>query len=249
MQLVSDTDLPDHLTCLSDSLVAVPDDDQDFWLAYNQGVLSLCQPGKVLPISVDFVSGKARHRRLQGGGKSQAVAKACGLAQRKDLHILDATAGMGGDAFVLLGVGARVTSLERNPVVYSLLNDGFIRMARCGEPDLLAISSRWHLLHEAALDHLVSGTCYDVVYLDPMFPARKKEKAAVGKEMVAFHSIVGADTDADSLLEPALACAKFRVVVKRPKIAPVLMGRQPDLQLVGKSSRFDIYTKAKIVAG
>lgn len=249
MQLVSDVDLPDHLKHLSDNLVATTDDNQAFWLAYSQGCLSLCQPGKVLPISVDFVSGKARHRRLQGGGKSQAVAKACGLAQRKNLHILDATAGMGGDGFVLASIGAEVTSLERNPVVYSLLKDGFARMAGCGEPDLMAISSRWHLRHEAALDHMINGASYDVVYLDPMFPARKKEKAAVGKEMVAFHSIVGADTDADHLLEPALACAKFRVVVKRPKIAPVLMGKQPDLQLVGKSSRFDIYTKAKIVAG
>ncbi|BBI63970.1 hypothetical protein HSBAA_52760 [Vreelandella sulfidaeris] len=33
------------------------------------------------PLSVDFVSGKAAHRRRFGGGRGQLIAKACGLAR------------------------------------------------------------------------------------------------------------------------------------------------------------------------
>jgi len=57
-----------------------------------------------------------------------------------------------------------------------------------------------------------------------------------------FHQLVGPDSDADTLLAPALRLAVRRVVVKRPRIAPVLAARQPNLSLTGKSSRFDLYT-------
>jgi 16S rRNA (guanine1516-N2)-methyltransferase len=78
-----------------------------------------------------------------------------------------------------------------------------------------------------------------------MFPERAKS-ASVKKEMVAFHSLVGKDPDADGLLALALAAAKYRVVVKRPAKAPFLADAQPNYQLQGKSSRFDIYTIKKM---
>jgi 16S rRNA (guanine1516-N2)-methyltransferase len=80
----------------------------------------------------------------------------------------------------------------------------------------------------------------DVVYLDPMFPARSKS-AQVKKEMQVFHQLVGTDPDADQLLELARACAKKRVVVKRPRIAPELAAARPSYTLTGKSNRYDIY--------
>ena len=80
-----------------------------------------------------------------------------------------------------------------------------------------------------------------MVYLDPMFPERKKS-AQVKKEMQIFHALIGADLDADQLLENALERANYRVVVKRPRIAPFLNNQKPSYQLEGKSSRYDIYT-------
>ncbi len=85
----------------------------------------------------------------------------------------------------------------------------------------------------------------DVVYLDPMFPERQKS-ADVKKEMRAFHRLVGADADADDLLAPALAAARYRVVVKRPRKAPDLAGRPPSHRVEGKSSRFDVYALQKL---
>lgn len=80
----------------------------------------------------------------------------------------------------------------------------------------------------------------DVVYLDPMFPHRDKS-ALVKKEMQLFRPVVGDDPDASALLEAALACARYRVVVKRSRRAPAIEGVAPGLTLEGKSSRYDVY--------
>ncbi len=81
-----------------------------------------------------------------------------------------------------------------------------------------------------------------VIYLDPMFPHRDKS-ALVKKEMRVFRPLVGDDLDAPALLEAALALATHRVVVKRPRKAPIIDGPKPSHGLEGKSSRYDIYPK------
>lgn len=193
----------------------------------------------------DFVAGSVAHRLNFGGGKNQSIAKAVGLNKRRSLHILDATAGLGRDAFVFASLGAEVTLLERNPVVYALLYDGLARareFARLeNESDLAAILQRMTLLQQQGSEFLTAtDSRFDVIYLDPMFPERKKT-ALVKKEMRAFHEVVGADEDADNLLAPAMSRAVYRVVVKRPRLAGFLAQQVPSYQLEGKSSRFDIY--------
>ena len=80
----------------------------------------------------------------------------------------------------------------------------------------------------------------DVVYLDPMYPHREKS-ALVKKDMRAFQTLVGSDTDADALLTPALALASKRVVVKRPDFAQPLAGVKPTMAIQTKKNRFDVY--------
>ncbi len=82
-----------------------------------------------------------------------------------------------------------------------------------------------------------------MVYLDPMYP-HKKKSALVKKEMRVFQSLVGADDDADGLFEPAFALATKRVVVKRPDYAEFLDGKTPSTQIETKKNRFDVYVKA-----
>lgn len=194
-------------------------------------------------ILVDFASGAASYRRLHGGGKNEAIAKACGLHKKRDLTILDATAGLGRDAFVLASLGASVTMVERNPVVAALLFDGLRRGAAITE--LSWLNERMQLLHSSALAALQQHAAVDVVYLDPMFPARDKS-ALVKKEMRAFHDVVGSDTDADALLAPALQLAQKRVVVKRPGYAEFLALHTPTMSVTGKNNRFDVYINAAI---
>src|SRR5690625_6989143 len=64
--------------------------------------------------------------------------------------------------------------------------------------------------------------------------------------MRAFHQLVGRDDDADDLLLSALGQARYRVVVKRPRKAPLLAQREPSYQLSGKTTRFDVYAQRKL---
>jgi 16S rRNA (guanine1516-N2)-methyltransferase len=193
------------------------------------------------PVRAEFVTGKAGYRREHGGGSGQLIAKAVGLKRSSVvLHILDATAGLGQDAYVLAGLGCHVTLLERSPIIHALLADGLLRARANAEARPLV--DRMTLVAAQGSDWLVgqSSPVADVIYLDPMFPHRGKA-AKVKKEMAVFRSVVGADADAESLLAAALHSAPCRVVVKRPRRAPVIGEWTPTLKLEGKSSRYDIY--------
>lgn len=195
-------------------------------------------------IAVDFLAGANHHRRLHGGGRGQPVAKAIGLKAGNIIpSVLDCTAGLGRDAFVLAALGCRVQLCERSPLVHLLLEDGLQRALASDDVSVRDIVARMTLLPlDAAMQMaaLADADRPDVVYLDPMFPERRKT-AAVKKDMAVFHTLVGADADADSLLPLALAAARYRVVVKRPRHAPHLAGQKPGLVLEGESTRFDIY--------
>jgi len=90
------------------------------------------------------------------------------------------------------------------------------------------------------LQNLSESDRPDVVYLDPMYPHRRKS-ALAKKEMQLLRQLVGDDEDASELLLAALASAKQRVVVKRPRLAPVLVGSAPGFQITAPNTRFDIY--------
>ena len=202
------------------------------------------------PIRCDFTSGASSHRRKYGGGNGQAIAKAVGISGKFAPQVLDLTAGMGGDGFVLATLGCQILLLERNSIVHSLLDDGLRRASLAGQADteLAAITSRISLLNTDAgsyLQALPAEPCADIIYLDPMFPERKKS-AKVKKEMQAFHGIVGADEDASELLELALARARYRVVVKRSSSAGYLADTAPSYSLEGKSTRFDVFALQKL---
>ncbi|WP_034917805.1 MULTISPECIES: 16S rRNA (guanine(1516)-N(2))-methyltransferase RsmJ [Erwinia] len=191
-------------------------------------------------IRVDFTSGAMDHRRRFGGGRGEAVAKAAGIKSGYLPTVIDATAGLGRDAFVLAALGCEVRMFERHPVVAALLDDGLQRGYR--HPEIGGwLRARLTLIHASSLAALAAiDDRPDVVYLDPMYPHRQKS-ALVKKEMRVFQSLVGADDDADGLLEPARRLAKKRVVVKRPDYAPPLAGIATTSAIVTKSHRFDIY--------
>jgi 16S rRNA (guanine1516-N2)-methyltransferase len=205
-------------------------------------------------IKANFHGATTTYRRKQGGGKGQMIAKAAGVRSGVHPHVLDATAGLGGDGFVLASLGCRVTLLERVPAVRALLEDGLAQARAHGlahDAELVEVLDRMTLVEADSLNYLrglANADWPDVVYLDPMFPVRGKS-ASVKKEMRVFHSLVGADPDADGLLPAALVCAKYRVVVKRPRIAPTLAGPEPNHVLQGKSNRYDIYTMQKLPDG
>lgn len=220
----------------------------DYSLLFSDGRISLqnerdIKQGLVL---VDFCSGGVAHRRRFGGGKGQLVAKAVGITAKCKPRVFDATAGLGKDAFVLATLGCAVQMMERSPVAHTLLADGLRRgRGEASEQDeeLVAILQRMELLSGDSIEYMATTPdMADVVYLDPMFPERQKS-AAVKKEMTAFHSVVGVSLEEDAaLLQAALNAARYRVVVKRPRIAPNLGNVSPNVCYEGKSSRYDVYT-------
>lgn len=226
--------------------------EEGLYLIVNGDRLSLQQGGKKAPgpVMVDFVSGASAHRRKYGGGNGQSIAKAVGISGAYKPSVLDATAGLGRDAFVLATLGCDVTMIERHPVVYLLLKSG-LQCAQ-GENEVSDIMSRMELLQGNSIELLASWFEQglpqpDIVYLDPMFP-HSKASAEAKKEMKLFRSLVGADLDEDQLWAQANEIARCRVVVKRPAKAPPLAGKAPSYVLAGKANRFDIYSKAKVAA-
>lgn len=216
--------------------------EADYVLRLGPAGLALQELGPQAPgpLLVDFLHGAQAHRRLQGGGAGQMIAKAVGIQSGVRPVILDATAGLGRDAFVLAQLGCPVTLIERQPLVAALLRDGLARAA--DDPEVAPIVARMQLRQGDAIAQITGWTEAppQVIYLDPMFPHREKS-SLVKKEMSMLRPLVGDDDDAPALLAAALALASHRVVVKRPRKAPVVAGRPPGYALEGKSSRFDIY--------
>jgi len=223
-----------------------------FHLCFGFNGLSLQQGGvkpgkKRTEVQVDFSHGASAHRRKFGGGQGQDIAKAIGVTAYKP-SVIDATAGLGRDSFVLATLGCQVTAFERQPVVAALLSDGLSRAAR--DPEIADIIERIQLEHGSSHELLTpaehEADMVDVVYLDPMFEHDEKNKAQVKKDMQAFRQVVGQDDDADDLLARAYACARCRVVVKRARKARPLADKEPTYSLTGKANRFDVYVKAKV---
>lgn len=210
----------------------------DFVLVYTEQCLQLqaCQDKLGKPFSIDFLQGRLAYRAQHGGGIKQALAKAVGMKSGVRPQIIDATAGLGRDAFILANLGCEVLMLERNPIVFSLLQDALLRAKEYADFNL-----KLSLQRVDAVTYLSQQTETDVVYLDPMFPERKKS-ALVKKEMQILHKIVGQQLDEQQLLKTALAIASKRIVVKRPNWALPIAGQQPSFVIKNQHYRFDCYS-------
>jgi 16S rRNA (guanine1516-N2)-methyltransferase len=241
--------LAENAAAWAERLGLAQEGEAQFSLQLGEQGLQLVELGPQAPgpVRVDFVEGAVAHRRLFGGGTGQMIAKAVGVQPGVRPRVLDATAGLGRDGFVLASLGCSVTLIERQPLIAALLEDGLARAA--GDRDVGPIVAQMRLLTGNAIELMNTwqGEPPQVIYLDPMFPHRDKS-ALVKKEMRLFRPFVGDDLDAPALLQAALALASHRVVVKRPRKAPIIAGGKPAYALEGKSSRYDIYPLKKLQA-
>ena len=186
--------------------------------------------------------------------------------------IMDATAGLCRDAWAMASYGCPVMAFERSPWLNWMQRDALAQAL--ANPDTQACASRLTLVHSDAaswlndwLTHYSANntpapdesTSVDAVktspmtspiraiYLDPMYPERKKS-AAVKKDMQVLHQLIGADTDSDKLLTAALRAAQHgfieRVVVKRPISSEPLINPwqvSPTHTHESKKTRYDVY--------
>jgi len=193
---------------------------------------------------VDFVGGATGRRFRAGEGRGQALAKAAGFAAGVTPEIVDATAGLGRDAFLFASLGARVTLIERSAVMHDLLAEGLER-ARAEGGRYSETVARMTLIHGDSCS-LLGQLNPQVVLVDPMHPPRSNT-ALVKKEMRLIREIVGTDPDAEHLMQVALEAARNRVVLKWPRLAkPIPTLPKPSHQITGKSTRYDVFVKARI---
>ena len=216
-------------------LHVLPYAQQDYQLALQQG------GSRDSPLSIHFSEGALAHRRKYGGGRKQPLARAIGIKPGHCPSVVDATAGLARDAFVLACLGCRVHMLERSVVIAALVEDG-LRRARQDSETAAVIQDKLFLMSGDAKQLLaaIAAQDKDVIYLDPMYPPRTKS-ALVKKEMRLLRGLVGDDGDTSQLLAIALRQAQKRVVVKRPRLAPPLQGPPPSIAIESKNTRYDIY--------
>ena len=157
---------------------------------------------------------------------------------------MDATAGLGEDSFLLAAAGFEVTLRER---VFQQSGDHRVALARAlDDPDLADIAARMHVRAGDSIEALRAlATPPDVVYLDPMFPERRKS-AAVKKKFQLLHRLERPceDSEGEELLAAAIAARPRKVVVKRPVKGPYLANVKPSHSVAGKAVRYDVIVPA-----
>ncbi len=169
---------------------------------------------------------------------SELVVKAARMKNMPDHPVLlDATAGMGEDSFLLAAFGFNVKLYERNPVMADLLEDALNRAK--ADPGTAEIAGRMELFREdsiVAMSHLSYHA--DVILLDPMFPERQKS-AKVKKKFQLIHTLEAPCEDEEELLSAAIMAAPAKIIIKRPIKAPFLADRKPSYDVRDKIIRYD----------
>ncbi len=189
----------------------------------------------------DFLKGSVNYRQRFGGGRGQHLARAVGFKPGLNPLVVDATAGLGRDAFHLASLGAKVTLIERSHHIFELLRTG-LDLARDAGGVASEIVGRMTLVKGDSIELLPTLTP-EIILVDPMHPPRRKS-ALVKSEMRQIRAIVGVDEDQIELMRVALASASKRVVLKWPAKAPMMSGIEPYThQIIGKSVRYDVFVK------
>ena len=176
-----------------------------------------------------------------------------GLKSGVTPSILDTTAGLAGDAFVLATLGCPVTLLERSPILFALIENA-VERASLSDNFQSIVNQGFHIINCDANNYIkerlgnnnaTSDNQPDVIYIDPMYPERKKS-ALVKKDMQILQRLHGQEEIAAELLDNALLYAKKRVVVKRPIQAETLNDKKPNTCIKSKKTRYDVYTLEKM---
>ncbi|MCH2037862.1 MAG: class I SAM-dependent methyltransferase [Rickettsiales bacterium] len=213
-------------------------DGDDLFITPNDRKVS-----KLSPLRVDFISSKNKYRFRNISRKNELIAKAVGLKSNISPHVIDATAGLGTDSFILAYLGCHVTMCERSPIIQVLLENALEKSINI--PEISETIKRMRLIKDDFIHYITESDSKeldnsDVIYLDPMFPERSKS-AAVKKDMQYMQNLLDEPIELEPMLEQALKSATYRVVVKRPKNAPTVSSKTFSYAVSGKAVRFDVY--------
>lgn len=184
------------------------------------------------------LSGLSRQPLIRAMGKSRGL-------------VVDATAGLGGDVFLVSAAGFAVVALERSALLAEMLADEVARVRLSGSAPHRAAAERMQVIHVDAIAALADPSPAlawvrerpVAVLMDPMYPQDPSATALPAKAIRVVRALVGDDPDQRALFDAARTCSPGRIVVKRPHSAPPLVP-DPDLDFAGKLTRLDVYLRA-----
>jgi 16S rRNA (guanine1516-N2)-methyltransferase len=216
------------------------DKQELFFLSWREGCLKLLDKEllKKGGLTVD-IAPRSGEQRSWPAPKQGALAQALG---RKTRTVVDATTGWGQDSLHIFRMGYELVCMERSPVMAELLIDAFKRLAEQDWMQKLNLQPPRLLIGNAIELLSTLETQPDCIYLDPMFPPKRKKSALARKSMRVLHDLLGDDQDKEQLFAAALLAAGKRVVVKSPDYAEPLGGK-PNESFQGKLLRYDVYLK------
>lgn len=213
-----------------------PESTSNVELIRDEKGLALVSDGMIVRADFSELLPRVRQDRLG----HELLVRAAKIKGASNPTVIDATAGLGEDAFLLAAAGFTVELYERDPTIAALLRDGLERAAT--DPASTDIVSRMHLHEQNSVSALAAlEQSPDVVYLDPMFPERSKS-AAVRKKMQLMQRIEHPTTaeDETTLVEAARATHPRKIVIKRPVKGPWLANIKPSYSITGTSVRYDV---------
>ncbi len=208
-------------------------DRQDASLTLVVSKQGLSLEGDGMVVRGDFSAMLPRIRHLS----KEMLAKVV-KTKEKGLLALDATAGLGDDSFVLAACGYRVVLYEQNLVIAALLQDALDRAMR--DPNLVEIVSRMRLVQGDSISLMKEQSGVSLVYLDPMFPSKKK-KSLVNKKLQLIQQLERPCVDDSVLLGAARGVQPRQIVIKRPVKGGYLAGEKPQYSIKGKAIRYDCF--------
>ncbi|MDC9728938.1 MAG: class I SAM-dependent methyltransferase [Methyloprofundus sp.] len=213
---------------------------EDFFLTWRDTELKLIDKDllKKGGLSVD-IHPRNGEQRSWPAPKEGALAQAIG---RKTKTVVDATTGWAQDSLHIFRMGYDLQCIERSPIMLALLDDAFKRLEQLDWMQRLALSAP-KLLAGNAIDVLAAlDSAPECVYIDPMFPPKRKKSALPKKSMLILRDLLGDDLDRQSLFAAAFSVATKKVVVKCPDHAEPL-GGEPTMSFGSKLLRYDVYLK------
>ena len=214
---------------------------ESFFLSWRDGCLKLLDKELLkkggLVVDIEPRNGE---QRSWPAPKDGALAHALG---RKTRTVIDATTGWGQDSLHIFRMGYEVLCIERSPVMAELLRDGFKRLVELEWMQKLNLQSPRLLIGNAIELLATLDAPPDCIYLDPMFPPKRKKSALPKKSMMVLRDLLGDDQDKEQLFAAALMAAGKRIVVKSPDYAEPLGGK-PNESFHGKLLRYDVYFKS-----
>ena len=212
---------------LSELPVQVLDCDQrpnDWHLVIGRDQLELAHPQQpTMQLSTQSVT-----RRLKQKEATELI-KACSASRGQ--RILDGFGGWGVDGLTMALNGADVTICEINPLVHGLQLDLSRRL-----------NFPAHHRHSDVRELLQSvDVSFDIVYLDPMFPAHPT--GAKSRRELEVLSQLSGESSTLEVFELAMDVATSRVVVKQRRKDSTVEPPKASWSITGKTIRFDVYQR------